>query len=249
LSNEKLKLVEIDKFPREFTLVNGLPDVGLVGAIAASYMVKNLKMWLAGYLDSDLMPPVLVFHDEKPMMPVRLYAGESIVVLVSEVAIPPDLMPELAKVVIEWASGKGVKRVVTLGGIPVPNRIDIEKPLVVAAAILEEDRKFLKDLRLEVLKEGFLSGMYALMAKECMRRNIPCITLLAQSHLNYPDPGAAASVLEALSKMLGFPVDVKPLLDEEEEIRLKLRELMKRTMSAVRAAPKGYEHTPPLMYA
>ena len=247
--SDAFSIVEVREVSSGGTLVAGLPDVGLVGAISASYLVKRLEMQEVGYIDSDKLPPVLVFHDERPTMPIRMYERDGVVVLISEVPIPAALMPELAKTVVGWAERRGLGRLVVLGGIPVPNRIDIEKPEVIGVGVLDSDRELLKKLGIEVLKEGFLAGSYALIAKECLRRGVPCVALLAQSYLQYPDPGAAAAVLETLSKIIDIEIDVKPLLDQEEEVRVKLRELMRRTLPVVRQAQKGYEYTTPLMYA
>ena len=74
------------------------------------------------------------------------------------------------------------------------------------------------------------------------------IALLAEAFLNYPDPGAAATLLMALGSFLGLKVDVKPLIDQAEEIRIKLREAMKRTLEAIKQSGKAYEYTVPAMY-
>lgn len=242
-------LTELEELKKPPIVINGLPDVGLVGAIASLFLIRELKMKEVGYIDSDKLLPVLVFHNEKPSMPIRIYEKDGIVAIISEVAIPIEIMPSLAKLIVKWTIKKNGVRVITLGGIPVPNRIDIEKPKVVGAAVLDEDRELLRKYGIEVLKEGYLAGSYALIAKECFKAKLPCITLLAQSHLTYPDPGAAAAVLEKLSLILGVKINVKPLLEEAEEVRLKLRELMKKTLPMVKEAQKGYEYTTPLMYA
>nr|NAZ25344.1 proteasome assembly chaperone family protein [Thermofilum sp.] len=64
----------------------------------------------------------------------------------------------------------------------------------------------------------------------------------------YPDPGASASALQALSKLTRHDVDVKALLEQEEEIRVKMREMMKRTMETMQKAGKEYEYTIPALY-
>ncbi|OYT61671.1 MAG: hypothetical protein B6U69_03150, partial [Thermofilum sp. ex4484_15] len=142
----------------------------------------------------------------------------------------------------------GISHIISLGGLPTPKRMEINKPEVGGLGVLKEDREFLRSRGIKVISDGFLAGIYALIAKESFRRGQSCIVLLAESHLNYPDPGAAASILEALSKLFGISVDVKPLLEKAEELRLKLRELMKRTTEALRVSGKDYEYTPPLMY-
>jgi uncharacterized protein len=65
------------------------------------------------------------------------------------------------------------------------------------------------------------------------------ITLLAESLTQFPDPGAAASVLEVLAKLLSLNVDTKSLMAESEEIRLRSRELMQQTQQA--AQPSGQQ--------
>jgi predicted ATP-grasp superfamily ATP-dependent carboligase len=55
-------------------------------------------------------------------------------------------------------------------------------------------------------------------------------------------------VLTALDPLVGLKVSVEPLLEQEEEIRARLRETMKRTMEAMRETGKAYEFTVPAMY-
>jgi len=245
---EKILIIEEEKIPQNSVLINCLPDVGLVGAIASSYLVEKLDMKYAGYLDSALFPPIIVLHKERPLSPVRIYVKDNLTVVLSEIALPLEALRYLAKRIAEWAEEKAVKTVVTFGGIPVPNRIDIEKPKVYGVGATEEDRDFLRKNNVKLLKEGFMAGYYALLLKERMKKRNSCIALLAESHLQYPDPGAAASVLETFSKIFNINIDLKPLIEQEEEYRIKLKELMKRTIETFRHAQKSYEYTPPLTY-
>ena len=41
-------------------MIVGLPDVGLVGLIAMSYLISELNLEEIAYMDSDLLPPVVV---------------------------------------------------------------------------------------------------------------------------------------------------------------------------------------------
>ncbi|RLF01663.1 MAG: hypothetical protein DRK00_11050, partial [Thermoprotei archaeon] len=41
---------ELKEVPRTSTLLIGMPDVGLVGLIASTYLVKKLKAEMVGYL-------------------------------------------------------------------------------------------------------------------------------------------------------------------------------------------------------
>ena len=73
--------------------------------------------------------------------------------------------------------------------------------------------------------------------------------LLAQAFPQYPDPGAAAAVIDALNRIYGLNVNTKVLEERSEEIRIKARELMRRTYDTMKQMGKSQEYELPLMYA
>jgi predicted ATP-grasp superfamily ATP-dependent carboligase len=72
------------------------------------------------------------------------------------------------------------------------------------------------------------------------------IALLAQSFYNYPDPEAAAMVLKKFSKIFEINVDISKLEEKGEEIRLKARDIMKRTQKEMNRMKKSQEYDLPL---
>jgi len=84
--------------------------------------------------------------------------------------------------------------------------------------------------------------------RESVKSVVPSVILMAQSHSQYPDPGAAASIVSAVNKLLDLNIDVKGLLEQAEEIRLKMRELMQRTSKSMRGMEKAQEQELPAMY-
>jgi uncharacterized protein len=72
------------------------------------------------------------------------------------------------------------------------------------------------------------------------------LALLAQCFYNYPDPEAAAEVLKELAKITGVKVNVSKLLEKGEEIRLKSRDVMKRTQEEMSKMKKGQELDTPM---
>jgi predicted ATP-grasp superfamily ATP-dependent carboligase len=50
--SESVKIVEKKTVPSEATMIIGLPDVGLVGLIATSYLISELNLEEIAYLDS-----------------------------------------------------------------------------------------------------------------------------------------------------------------------------------------------------
>ena len=57
---ESVNIVEKKSIPSEATMIIGLPDVGLVGLIATSYIVSELNLEEIAYMDLDPLPPVVV---------------------------------------------------------------------------------------------------------------------------------------------------------------------------------------------
>jgi len=208
----------------EPTIVEGFPDIGLVGAIASSYLVDKLQLVEVAHIESARFPPVMVLHKGILTEPVRIFGNEKILVVTSEIAIPPKLIYDLADVLSDWFKEKKARLVVSLSGIPVKDRIEIDVPLVYGVGNDGKWMSILKKNSIEIMEEGFIAGIYALILKGCLKRNIPAIALLAQSFLKYPDPGAAASAILSLNKILKTDIDVKTLLEKADEVRVLHRQ-------------------------
>ena len=51
-----IKIFNDEKIEKASIMIIGVPDAGLVGAIAASYIIKQLDMKEIGYVDSEKLP-------------------------------------------------------------------------------------------------------------------------------------------------------------------------------------------------
>ncbi|MEX2706079.1 MAG: proteasome assembly chaperone family protein [Candidatus Freyarchaeota archaeon] len=227
----------------------GLPDIGLVGMISATHLVESLDMKVVSYLESDLFPPILVLHGSKIYHPFRIYQKDNILLFLSEIPVPPLAVNAISRAITNWLKEKNTSLVMPLGGIPVPNRIAIDEPDVYTVATNEIADKLVDDFSLQRLEEGIMAGPYASILKDCVKLDIPCLALLAQSFPNYPDPGAAASVIKVINKVLGTNIDVGALLEKAEEIRIKTRDLMQRTAAQLESMGKSQEYDLPAMYS
>ena len=227
----------------------GLPDVGLVGVIAVSHMIENMGMKEIGYVDSEIFPPVIVFHNGNPKHPIRIYQKDCYLAVMTEIALPALTYPPLTKALTKWLYDKRVEMVFSLSGVGVPNRLDIEKPQVYGASTSPSVRDFLKSHNIPLFEEGFLVGPYALIAKYSQSLGLQNALLLAQAFPQYPDPGAAAAVIDVINRIYGLNIDTKALEERSEEIRIKARELMRRTYDTMRQMGKSQEYELPLMYA
>jgi len=246
---EKITVVETAPVKSEKPIVLvGLPDVGLVGIISVMHLINTLEMQEVGYIESDLMPPIIIVHDNKIFEPIRIYAKDNLLLLTSEVPIPSALVKPLTRSIIEWAKQKKPKLIVTLGGIPTPNRDNIEKPECYSLETDDEAKKYVENLKVEKLTEGIMVGPYPMILREAQKNGIPAVALLAQAFDKYPDPGAAASIIEVLEKLLNINVNVDELLKSAEEIRVRTRDLMRRTDMTMQQMGKTQELELPAMY-
>lgn len=241
------RIVETSPIPKKAVMINGLPDVGLVGLLAASHIISSLKLAEVGSLESDLLPPMIVLHGGIPKSPVRIFAGKSLVVVISETAIPVSLLRPLANDLVEWAQSNSTELVLSLGGMAVANRQDIDAPKVFAA-ISEKKLESKLNGAAEVLEEGYIVGAYGLLLRRCAEASVPAITLLTQSYYNYPDPVAAGASLNAVNKILGLSIDVSELLRRGEEIRLRSKDMMHRTQEELTKMNKSHEYDLPPLY-
>ncbi len=216
----------------------GIPDVGLVGSIAVSYIVERLDMKEIGYIDSELLPPIVLVKDGMVKNPIRLYANtnDSILAVVSDIPLLPPLITEFLNGFIPFIKSLNPRLVVNITGIAVQNRLQIDKPQVL---YILTDTDSLKPNAIE-FKDGIIAGVYASIVRSCMNSRIPTLTLLAQSHLNFPDPAASIEALEVVNSTIALNIDLSELRQEAELIRIKNRELMKQTESMLaKAAMKG----------
>ena len=222
-------------------IIVGLPEVGLAGSIATSYLAHALQLPEIGYVESELELPVIIVEKSVPKYPFRIYGKRNLVVFVCDIPLTPRLATEFSFSLVEWALTKHSKLVIGTSGLPSSDRLEQEQelPNVFYASTAQKDAYSSIMGAAQPLEEGVFMGTYSLILKRCMTMRQPNITFFAESHLDFPDPGAAAAVINVLKLLLGLDIDIRPLLLESEQIRLKTRDLMKRTQKSKKEMPQG----------
>lgn len=238
---EEIRIVEKSRVPSGATLIFGFPDVGLVGVIAASHLIDELNLSEIAHVESKLLPPLIVLHEGLPHSSIRIFGNDKLILTISEVPIPADVIYPLMDTLIDWSTSKNVKMMISLGGIPLQDRQDATELKAFAAASTPEALKIAQDKNVEALTEGYLVGPQAIMLQRAAKAGTPALALLAQCFYNYPDPEAAAEVLKELGKITDVKVNVAKLLEKGEEIRLRARDVMKRTQEEMSKTKKGQE--------
>lgn len=230
------------------TVILAFPDVGLVGPIAIRHMVKEMEMEEIGHITSDEFPPVSAVHEARPVHPVRLYESNGLIIVASEIPIGPDLISALSKKMVDWIKEIQADRVFVIGGLPHQDRGEVDEPEVHGVPANDDMEDLLEKNGLHVIQEGFITGINGVILRHLADEGMSGVYLMSEAHRNYPDPGAAASVLEVLNKLTSVDVNVEELRKKEEEIRVAARDLMRQTQKAMEQTSKEQEEEMPIMY-
>jgi uncharacterized protein len=241
--SEKVEIVELKGTSSVKPLIlEGFPDTGLVGMIAASHLVNSLNFEQVGHIESTLFPPMITVRNGEICEPVGIFYRNNVYIVTSEFPIPMAGVYPIVNSLAKWMKDRNPSVVISLGGIPEPERIRVDDPTVFALPNGKEAAEAIKALRgTELLKEGFLVGPKAMLLKECRKYGTPAVGLFSQAYYKYPDPGAAAKILTVLSAFESVKVDVTPLAESAEQVRIQYRDLMKRTEEEMGRMEKSRE--------
>jgi uncharacterized protein len=203
------------------TVIEGSPELGLIGNIVGWLLVEELKMKEIGHIESKHFPPLAVLYRGVAIHPFRIYNADDVVLFLSDFVVPPDVTYDMTNVIVEWMKRNNSKELITLNSIAVPQKIN----QVAAAANSFEGLERLGKLDLPILPFGNVNGISGTLLTRTRASEIPASCLFAEVLNQYPDPRAAASVVDVLNRMLNINVNSEPLLKEAEEIETRLKEL------------------------
>ncbi len=229
-------------------LVSCFPSVGFVSSIVAHFLVEKLELELVGGVRHPKLPPVCLVQEGKPLPPIRFYAGEPIcnmdqcdkvVLIASEIQIPPELILPLSTGLIDWIVSSGVSSTILVDsfahGIDNSHSIfDDDEGMESMLGIGSNDSShdLLKGIGVPLLKQGLVGGMTGVMMGECRRRRIDALAILAESDGEIgqgviPDARAAARIIGCMDGLLpAVHLDPEPLMEEAQRIEGQIREMM-----------------------
>lgn len=219
----------------EPTLVEGLPGVGLVGKLAADHLVDTFEMVHYANVHCDGLPPVTTYAtgDRELTTPVRLYADaeRDLLVLQSDVPVSPGAALEFAACLGDWGvdaevtalylSGLGRDReegatpalygVGTGGGSERLGAVGIDPPT----------------------EPGLISGPTGALLNHALHTDATAIGLVVEATPQFPDPEAAAHLLDAgIGSLLDAEIPVAELTEHAAEIRQAKRRLAEQMQGA-----------------
>ncbi|XRP96585.1 proteasome assembly chaperone family protein [Methanocaldococcus sp. 16A] len=227
----------IEKAKIEFEqpiIIEAFPGTGLVGSIAAFQIIKELNLKYFGYFEIEGIPPLVTVEKGIPYPPVRAYAKNDLIILFSDVIIPPLKINELAEFIVKTFSNKNPKLFVSLGGI-----VAGKSEKVFGIANKEELIEDLKNY-VEIFDFGIVGGISGNLLIKCQDNGFDAIGLLAETVGVRPDPRGGANLLEVLNKMFNLNISIENLIKEAEAIENKLKELAEQHLKMMSKSRKEY---------
>ena len=128
MSSDELQIIETKKISDIKNCIIGMPDTGLTGMIGVTHLISSLSLEEIGYINSNLLPPVMVVHKGIPKQPIRLFGNKDLAAITSETPLNITSMYPLAKSIVNWVKSKGVDLLISISGVAVQNRMEIKNP-------------------------------------------------------------------------------------------------------------------------
>lgn len=234
---KELKKVDL----RNPVLIEGLPGLGLVGKIVIRYLVKQLKAERFAYLYSPHFPYFVLVSKKGNVRLLRgtFYfwknnSGKNDLILLTgdSQAQTIEGQYEISDSVLNFAKQHGVKTIVTLGGYRMESK---EKPKVIAASTNQDLLNKAVKAKASLSPLGSpIVGTAGLILGLAHFKKIEALCLLGETRGYLPDPKSAESVLEVLSSMLDFNIDLAGLEEEvakSEKMVMRLQTIEEKRTS------------------
>jgi len=216
----------------------GFVGAGLAGPIAVGYMIEKLKMKEICYMRSKYLPPATVFIQGRLRHPFRFYSNKSgtICAIICEITLQLEGIYTIASAILEWSEKNRSEEIIILDGIPSKEKHDQK-----AFCAAEEDLcRIMADSEIDMIPQGFVTGIPGAILNESLLRKIRGVTLLVKADPQKPDPLAAATLIEAVNRVYQTSIDTKDLREQEEQIGSDFKALSDKYAEARKAETSLY---------
>lgn len=235
-------------------VIVSFPTMGLVGTLAAGYIVRQLKLKRVGTFNSDRFVPTAVINDGVPSPPVRMFGSKrecapdelcnEIIVIMTELPIPMDMVKPMSDAILNWCKEKNTNVIVALEGANTQLPPD-EEPKIYAVGTTDLAKELIEKHKLEGLMEGMVGGVSGALLYEGEEKKKDVLCLLAEANVQLPGAMGAAKMVEIIGRMLPeLKIDPKPLFEEAKE----LEDQIKNALQAAQPVTPEDREIPPGLY-
>ncbi len=227
--------ITLTKHPKNPIIIEAFPGFGLVGTIAAEFLVDHLDTEMIGTIWFEDMPAITAIHEGNVVQPVGLFYNKKYnIIILHAITATQKIEWKLSQAIIDLAKQLKAKEIISLEGVGSPGTSTTSKTFFFSSN--PQKKKIFKKIGIDPLKEGIIMGVTsALLLKH---DEIPISCIFAEASSNLPDSKAAAKIIETLDKYLGLKVDTKPLLQQAQKFENKLKGILSKSQTAQKISEK-----------
>lgn len=226
--------IELKETPHEPIVIQAFPGVGMVGTIAAEFLIDHLKAKQIGRIYIDDIPPIIAVHRGKMIEPFSIfYDSSSNILIVSALETIPGREIELGKIVLKLCEMVKAKELISIEGVESPT---VKEPKNFYMTSNPHSKKKLEAIGLAELDEGVIVGVSAAL----LMKSPESTYIFAETHSELPDSRASAKILESLDKYLGLKVDYVPLIEKADAFEKKLKEVLSVAVQQSKEKKESY---------
>ena len=214
--------------------IAGFTTAGMVGVIAASHIIRTLKLNQLGTVLNADFPAVALIQDEVPKHPVRVYQGPGVGVFTAEIKFQDKQDIMFASTVLEWYTKGGFDKLIIIDGIIAPEK-QLNQGELYGVGSSEKARTDLRNAGIEPIQQGIVAGITGFLLGEGDRLGIDVTALLAEASPMYPDARAAALAVEAVTDLTGIDIPLSSLLEDARKIEDSVREVFENSQTMLPA--------------
>ena len=203
----------------------GFVGAGLAGPLSVGYIIEKLQMEEVAYMRSKYLPPSTVFIQGRLRHPFRFYSNKqgTICAIVCEITLRMQGLYTLVSAILNWAEQKGSHEIIILDGVASESHDDK------AYCAAEEDLcRIMKEKGINMIPQGFITGIPGGILNECILRDIQGVSFLVKADHKKPDPMAAATLVEAVNKAYQTNIDTQDLKNQKEKLGIDFKELSEK---------------------
>lgn len=222
------------------------PGMGNVALTAGSYLVEKLgASGLAELSARDLFDIEQVEIKEGIAVPNRM--PRNLFFVWKDPAQQRDLMFFIGEAqpsaggyafchrLLDFAIQRGVRRVFTFAAMANPALTPTEIPRVLSVATEQKLLEEMRNLDVDVLREGQISGLNGVLLAAGAERGLEGICLMGELPyfaIGVPNPKASRAVLKVFSKMADLKLDFRAISRQVKTMEKSLLELMDKMQQA-----------------
>ena len=200
-------------------VIDGFPSIGFTSAIAAESIINTSEFELAGFLDSDLFPPMSIIKNGLPYHSTNIFVNSQLKIGIfsSYLTLDPTLHHQAAKTILNWAKEHNCSLVIS--SFSQESSAETEQEEIMCAVSTETARKRLDSTGIPIIKHGTILGIPGVLLTEGRFSNQDVVVLIFNlKNEEEPDYKSGAKLCRAISKIVpGTSCDLK-LFEKEAEI-------------------------------